>query len=60
MFEFTVPEGDYYYNPETNTHVWKELVFTENKWKQAKETIKDYVADGVPFTMVYLPKENKD
>lgn len=57
VYEFTVPDGDYDYYPETDTYVWKNLVFTENNWKQAKVTIKDYVADEVPFTMTFKLEE---
>lgn len=56
MFEFTVPEGDYDYDFETRIYTWKDLVFTETKWKTAKEIIKTYREDLVPFTMVYSPK----
>lgn len=54
MFEFTIPDGDYDYNSETDTYTFKALVFTENSWKQAKEAIKEFVNDGVPFTLHYL------
>lgn len=57
MFEFTVPDGDYDYYPDTDTYVWKTLVFTENNRKQAKEVIKAYDRDDVPFTMVFTVKE---
>lgn len=56
MYEFTVPDGDYDYNPETDTYIWKNLVFTDLQWKQAKETIKDYVSDDVAFTMRFVPE----
>lgn len=56
MYEFTVPDGDYDYYSESDTYVWKNLVFTESHWKQAKEAIKAYVTDDIPFTMVFTPE----
>lgn len=56
MFEFTVPDGDYDYNFQTDTYVWKNLVFTENHWKQAKEVIKEYVRDDVEFVLTFKPE----
>ena len=56
MFKFTVPGGDYDFNPKTRQYVDKDLVFTEKKLKRAKAAIKEYVDEGVPFTMVFIPK----
>lgn len=59
MFEFTIPEGEYYHSPETGLYVFKDLVFTENSWKKAKEAIKEFIEDGSPFSLVFTPKEKK-
>lgn len=56
MFEFSVPAGDYDYDPETRTYTFKTLIFTENSWKQAKSSIKEFVDNGTTFTMIFMEK----
>lgn len=57
MFEFTVPEGDWEYEPVTGAYIFKNLVFTEDSWKQAKEAIHEFRENSTQFTMTFTPKE---
>lgn len=57
MFEFTVPDGDWDLVGERRH--FKPLVFTEKKKKRALWTIKEFLGEGVEFTLVYIPKEGK-
>lgn len=59
MFTFSVPDGDFDYDSETRTYIFRNLVFTEKSWKKAKAAIKEFVNDGTPFTMIYQGKDRK-
>lgn len=56
IFEFSVPDGDWDYDEVTKNYVFKPLVFTEKR-KAAKRTLKEFINDGVEFTMTVKVKE---
>lgn len=56
MFEFTVPDGDWDFNPDTRQYTMKKLVFTEKKKKVALAVAKEFIADGTAFTMTFKDK----
>lgn len=60
MYEFTVPDGDWYYDTQTKRYMGLPLVFTEKKKKGARAAIKEYVEEGIAFTMVFTPKGGCD
>lgn len=53
QFKFVVPEGDWDYDVNTKKFTHKELVFTVDTSKQARDTVKEYARDKVAFTLTF-------
>lgn len=56
MYEFTVPDGDWDYDNETDEYHFKNLTFVEATWGAASDAMDEFRREGTAFTMNYTPK----